>query len=98
MTEHLSSLEASLRDSQTIEDKISHFAHALDALTERFDVSTQNLLEGVEDGVKSSVMLALRSASKAIQVLADEHDAIGRADVAGRFVLPQLEVERAFNR
>jgi len=71
-----------VRDSQTVQDKISHLSRALDALAGEFGLGTQYLLESASDSVRSRVKDVLRTAATQIAEMAGEQDAIGRKDVA----------------
>jgi hypothetical protein len=82
LTVAMNHLLLGVRDSQTLQDKISHLSRALDALAGEFGLGTQYLLERIDDDIKSRVKDALRSASSQIEELAREQDATGRNDVA----------------
>jgi len=71
-----------VRNSQTLEDKISHLSRALEGLAAEFGFSHQFLLEAAEDEVKVRVKRELRSASAGILKIALEQEILGRADVA----------------
>jgi len=71
-----------IRDSQALEDKISHLSRAIEAFAAEFRLDHQYLLEGVDNSVKSQVMDALRSASSEIEQIAREQDAAGHPNLA----------------
>ncbi len=70
-----------IRDSQALEDKISHFAGALEALAEEYGLGTQYLLEAADDALRLRVKDALKSASAEISSIAREQEAAGRMDL-----------------
>ena len=71
-----------IRDSQPLEDKISHLSRALEGLATEFGFDQQYLLETADDEVKSRVKEALRNAGTDIAKLAYEQEALGKATVA----------------
>ena len=71
-----------MRDSQALEDKISHFTRALEALAEEFGLGTQYLLEAADDALRSRVKDVLKLASAEISSIAREQEAAGRTDIA----------------
>ena len=71
-----------IRDSQPLEDKISHLSRALEGLATEFGFGQQYLLEIADDEVKSRVKEVLRNASSDIEKLAQEQEVLGRAAVA----------------
>jgi hypothetical protein len=71
-----------IRDSQALEDKISHFTRALEALAEEYGLGTQYLLEAADDALRLRVKDALKSASAEISSIAREQEAAGRMDLA----------------
>jgi hypothetical protein len=71
-----------IRNSQALEDKISHLSRALEGLAAEFGFDQQYLLEAADDVVKAKVKEALKSASTEILEVAREQDALGKADIA----------------
>jgi hypothetical protein len=71
-----------IRDSQALEDKISHFTRALEALAEEYGLGTQYLLEAADDALRSRVKDVLKSARAGISSIAREQEAAGRTDIA----------------
>jgi hypothetical protein len=71
-----------LRDSQSLQDKISHLSRALDALAGESGLRTQYLLESADDAVKARVKEALRSASLQIEGLAKAQNDLGTTNIA----------------
>jgi hypothetical protein len=71
-----------IRNSQTLEDKISHLSRAIEAFAAEFDLDGQYLLEGADDWVKSRVKDVLRSASVKINEIAREQDAADKPELA----------------
>lgn len=71
-----------IRNSQALEDKISHFTRALEALAEEYGLGTQYLLEAADDALRSRVKDVLKSASAQVSSIAREQEAAGRMDLA----------------
>lgn len=79
-------LLSGMRDSQPLEDKISHLSSALGGLATEFKFDQQYLLEAADDEVKSRVKDVLRNAGSDIVKLALEQEALGRASVAASLI------------
>jgi hypothetical protein len=71
-----------IRDSQSLEDKISHLSRALEGLATEFGFDQQYLLETADDEVKKNVKDVLKNAGSDIVKLANEQEALGRVSVA----------------
>ena len=71
-----------IRDSQPLEDKISHLSRALEGIASEFGFDQQYLLEAADDEVKSKVKELLRKTGGEIIGLAAEQEALGRITVA----------------
>jgi hypothetical protein len=71
-----------IRDSQTLEDGLSHLSRATDTLAGEFGLDTQYLLEAADAAAKFRVKDALRSASAEISTIAKEQEVAGRTDLA----------------
>lgn len=71
-----------IRDSQPLEDRISHLTRALEGIASEFGFDQQYLLEAADDEVKSKVKELLRKTGDEIISLATEQEALGRITVA----------------
>ena len=71
-----------IRDSQALEDQISHLARALEALAEEHDLGSQYLLEAADGTIRSRVKDILKSAGAGISNIAREQEEVGRPDIA----------------
>jgi len=71
-----------IRDSQPLEDKISHLTRALEGLATEFGFDQQYLLQAADNEVKAKVKEILRNANTEIAKLAEEQEALGLAPVA----------------
>jgi hypothetical protein len=71
-----------IRDSQALEDKISHLTRALEAVADEYGLGTQYLLEAADDMLRSRVRDALKSASVQISAIAAEQEAAGQPSLA----------------
>lgn len=71
-----------IRDSQPLEDRISHLCRAIEGIASEFGFEQQYLLEAADDEVKSRVKELLRNTGGEIIKLAAEQEALGRIAVA----------------
>ena len=80
------------RDSQALEDKVSHFSRALDALAEHFGLDVQNLLDGLIEEDKVAVKAILGNARDRIREIGAKRRAAGNAQA---FSVLERVAERA---
>jgi hypothetical protein len=71
-----------IRNSQALEDKVSHLTRALEALVDEYGLGTQYLLEAADEGLRSRVKGVLKSASAQVLNIAQEQEGAGRMDLA----------------